>query len=134
MLIIQTISRIYRREKVIIRVKHTSGAFLVFLCMANQPRVDGGRQRPHVRPPRGARILPCLLHGSLRPARTGRKGGLAGRVPEAHVPAPSFTEEPELNIAKGVATVSYALNLNGGRTYSYLRKDNRQDGYSSKQS
>ena len=52
-----------------------------------QPRVDGGRQRPHVRPPRGARILPCLLHGPLRPARTGRKGGLAGRVPETHVPA-----------------------------------------------
>ena len=34
--------------------------------------------------------------------------------------APSFTEEPELNIAKGVATVSYALNLNGRKDESLI--------------
>ncbi len=37
-----------------------------------------------------------------------------------YVPAPSFTEEPELNIAKGVATVSYALNLNGRKDESLI--------------
>ena len=37
-----------------------------------------------------------------------------------YVSAPSFTENPKLNITKGVATVSYALDLNGRKDESLI--------------
>ena len=37
-----------------------------------------------------------------------------------YVPAPSFTKTPKMNITKGVATVSYALELNGRKDESLI--------------